>query len=242
MSNLPLATCLCMTYGRPTLLGEAVKCFIDQDYSNKQLLILNDQVGVELVLENCPSNITLINYPARFNSLGEKRNYLKGFGGSNGKDNFYCVWDDDDLYMPYRISQSVELMKNRGYDIVKARSAVMSVNNGQYKVVQNLFHSQACITNDYMSRTRYPDVSVGEDIAFETGARVGSFDIKPIYVYRWGLNIHHLSGIADQKQSWDRSLTFEPYTRLKGRIVIKPEFQKDYWKEIESLKIMKEFS
>ena len=30
----PLASCLCCTYGRPILLGEAVKCFLDQDYEN----------------------------------------------------------------------------------------------------------------------------------------------------------------------------------------------------------------
>ena len=35
MSN-PLVSCLCCTYGRPTLLGEAVKCFLDQDYDRIQ--------------------------------------------------------------------------------------------------------------------------------------------------------------------------------------------------------------
>ncbi len=53
------------------------------------------------------------------------------------------------------------------------------------------------------------------------------------YVYRWGLNIHHLSGITNDEESWEKSLHFEPYTKVDGDVVIKPEFQNDYWKDIE---------
>ena len=42
--SLPFVSCLCCTYGRPILLGEAVKCFLDQDYPNKELIIINDQL------------------------------------------------------------------------------------------------------------------------------------------------------------------------------------------------------
>lgn len=243
MSNLPLVSCLCTTYGRPVLLGEAIKCFADQDYHNKELIVLNDQVGVELVMENYPDNVFIINHPTRFNSLGEKRNFLKKLG----KGEFFCIWDDDDLYAPYRISKSLELMQGGRYDIVKAQSALLSIDNKNYSDVRNLFHSQACITKEYMEKTNYPEISVGEDMAFEKGARIGSIYTRPFYVYRWGncgisSGVHHLSGIADQKQSWNRSLSYEPYTKMNGRVVIKAEFQRDYWKEINALKVMKDFS
>ncbi len=228
----PLVSCLTATYGRPILLGECIKCFLDQDYDNKELIVLNDQQSVELVLDQDYPNIKLLNHPRRFNSLGEKRNYLKMLG--NGE--LFCIWDDDDLYMPWRIRESVRLMKSEGnkYDIIKARLAFMSTHNSSYIVTQNLFHSQACVAKEYMDKTNYPNISVGEDMKFEEKARIGSFDIKPFYIYRWGLGIHHLSGISDQKQSWDKSLIFEPYTKLSGKIIIKPEFQNDYWKAIDS--------
>jgi len=227
----PLVSCLTVTYGRPLLLGEAVKCFLDQDYENKELIILNDQEGVTLKIDDCPDNIKIYNHPTRFNSLGEKRNYLTTL--ANG--DYYCIWDDDDLYTFWRISASVEIFrKNKYVDIVKSKYALMSIDNQNYMMVANLFHSQACIGKKYMDKTEYPNKSVGEDIAFESGARIGSFDLNPYfwYVYRWGLNIHHLSGISDDKASWEKSVGFEPYTKVQGEVIIEPKFENDYWKDI----------
>lgn len=226
----PLVSCLCCTYGRPLLLGEAIKCFIDQDYQNKELIVLNDQVGVELFIENCPSTVKIVNHPTRFNSLGEKRNYLKSLGNGN----FFCIWDDDDLYTPWRISDSVNLMQlSSRYDIIKARESFKSVDNTHYSVVNNPFHSQSIITKDYVAKTQYPSKSVGEDTEFENGARIGYRVMFPNfhYIYRWGMGVHHVSAIEGEKKSWQKSLTFEPY-QMSGRIEVKPLFQKDYWNDI----------
>ena len=227
----PLVSCVCVTYGRPTLLGEAVKCFIDQDYPNKEMIIVNDQEGVTLKLDKPQENIIIHNCSKRFKSLGEKRNHAM----SLAMGDYICIWDDDDLYTPWRITDSVEYMKsNKSLDIIKGQMALMSVHDTNYKIVNNLFHSQAIITKEYVNKTTYLDISVGEDAAYERNARIGSFPIDPLYwyVYRWGLNIHHLSGITDDKRSWARSLEFEPYTKLNGEIEIKPEFQQDHWENI----------
>ena len=57
------AVALCCTYGRPHLLDEVVKCFIDQDYENKELIILNDQKEVHYVTDL--QNISIINHPVQ---------------------------------------------------------------------------------------------------------------------------------------------------------------------------------
>jgi glycosyltransferase involved in cell wall biosynthesis len=222
-----------LTYGRPVLLGEAVKCFIDQDYPNKELIILNDQDGVILYMDDCPENIHIYNLKTRFGSLGEKRNYIKQLAAGE----YFCVWDDDDLYTPFRIRESVEqFQQNPHFDIIKAKDAVLSVNNQNYKIANNLFHSQAIVTKDYMMKTTYPHISTGEDRVFESGAKIYNVDMFPWfwYVYRWGLNVHHVSGIPDEKKSWEKSLTFEPYQKVKGRIKIIPEFKQDYWEDIKN--------
>ena len=236
MNKTPLVSCLCVTYGRPKLLEEAVQCFLEQRYDNKELIILNDQVGVELVLDYDYNNIEIINHPTRFNSLGEKRNYIRKF--ANG--DYFCIWDDDDLYFPYRISESVKFMEeNKDIDIVKPTYALMSTNNTNYSIVKNLFHSQACVRGSCMLNKDYPLISVGEDAKFEEGLKLQSIDIRPgfWYVYRWGncgINggIHHLSGIANEKESWEKSLNFIPYKGLQGKIIIRPSMHHDYWSEI----------
>jgi len=225
----PLVSALCCTYGRPELLGEAIRCFLDQDYPSKELIVLNDQEGVELFLDIPYEEVKIINYPKRFPNLGAKRNFLKGLA----EGEFICVWDDDDIYPPWRISTSVDLMGLcSGCDIVKAKKAIMSTNNKDYQIVENLFHSQAIISREYMDKNSYPAKSVGEDIDFESGANVVSYDVVPIYVYRWGNGVHHLSGLSHDKMSWDRSLEFEPYKQIDGYTRIIPELRKSYWREI----------
>jgi len=232
MSN-PLVSCLCCTYGRPVLLGETVKCFVDQDYQNKELIILNDQKEVKLRIENCPDNIHIYNHPFRFNSLGEKRNYIKTLGHGD----YYCIWDDDDLYVPFRISESVDLIqRNPQYDILKAKNAFISIDNITYKVATNRFHAQAIVTKEYMQKTAYPSKSVGEDNVFERTANVGYIDIFPSFwaILRWGMDIYHISCIQSE-QTWQNVLEYEKYNKLKGEVVVKPEFQKDYWAEMKSV-------
>ena len=226
----PLVSCVCCTYARPVLLGEAVKCFIDQTYSNKELIIVNDQEGVILKLAEKRDDIRIKNIPLRFNSLGGKRNYAM----SLTKGDYVCIWDDDDLYPPWRIKDSVDIMENNNYDIVKGKTALTSTHNKNYKLVSNLFHSQSIITREYVDSHSYLNKSVGEDVDYEMSAKIGSIIVDPFYflVYRWGLGIHHLSGISNDKLSWEKSLSFEPYTQLKGEIVVKPEFTRNHWADI----------
>jgi glycosyltransferase involved in cell wall biosynthesis len=213
-------------------LEETIQCFIDQDYENKELIVLNDQEGVTFKIEDCPTNIHIYNHSTRFTSLGEKRNYIKTL--ANG--DYFCVWDDDDIYTPIRVSKSVELFEENKYvDIVKSKYAFMSINNKNYKVVTNLFHSQACISKEYMDKTQYPHKSVGEDMEFERGAKVESIDTEALlfYVYRWGGNsIHHLSGILDEKKSWDMAFTKASEDGLKGEIILNPHLEMNYWEDI----------
>lgn len=228
----PLVSCLCCTYGRPVLLGEAVKCFLDQDYDNKELIILNDQMGVKLSIDGSPKNVIVYNHETRFSSLGAKRNYIWRLG----KGDYFCIWDDDDLFTPFRIRESLEIIQQHpNYDIVKATDAVMSVNNSGYKWTNNLFHSQSIITKRYIENTPYREISTGEDVEFEKNARIYNAKIFPRfwYVYRWGLGVHHVSGISDQKKTWAKSLEFKPYQEIKGNIIVKPEFKNAYWNDIK---------
>jgi len=232
----PLVTCLCCTFNRPILLGESIKCFLDQDYDNKEMIILNDQEGVNLKLENCPKNIRIINHPKRFNSLGEKRNYLK----SLARGDYCCIWDDDDLSTPFRISESVYFTQQYPeYDIIKPKDAFVSVDNRKYKVATNRFHAQAVIRKSYMDKTNYPLISIGEDNIFERTANIKIIDMFPSFwaVLRWGIkDIYHVSQFPSglEKRSWDYSLELSK-NQLSGEVIIKPEFQKDYWADMKDV-------
>ncbi len=227
----PLISCLCCTFNRPILLGESIKCFLDQDYDNKELIVINDQEGASLRMSPLPDNIQIYNHPKRFNSLGEKRNYLKSL--AHGE--YLCTWDDDDLYSPFRLSESVYFMETyHEPDIIKPQDAFISFDNTNYQVATNRFHSQAVIRKSYMDKTQYPLKSIGEDAVFEKAANIKLIDMFPSFwaIFRYGIkDIYHISQVPSslESESWNNALK---YSNIKGEIMVEAKFQKDYWAEM----------
>lgn len=88
------------TYGRPNYVDEAVIMFVNQDYPAKELVILNDCPGQ--VFRSDRADVRVFNYGTRFATLGEKRNVSIEIA----QGEFIAVWDDDDAYLPWRLSFS----------------------------------------------------------------------------------------------------------------------------------------
>jgi len=231
--DYPLVSCVTPTYGRPHLLGESVKCFLDQDYPNKEMIIINDQAGVSLKINDCPNGIHIWNYQQRFKSLGAKRNELK----NKAKGKYCCLWEDDDLSTFWRLTESVKYLEEHpNIDCVKTHISLMSTNNKDYQICGNNFEGSTCYRMAFLKEHDYNEnESVTMDIHLENQANCKALDVTPGYwmIYRWGLNTHHLSGIKNEQQSWEKSLTFQPFNDIKGEIIVKPEFQRDYWRDIE---------
>ncbi len=132
-ASLPLVACLCPTYGRFSLLREALACFLAQDYPNKQLIILNDAELPIGLFEGVKSgygldeqgtapyealaDVHIINV-LPFTNLGAKRQALleQAVPFCNQADGAelprYCAhWDDDDLYLPWHLSMCVQTLE-----------------------------------------------------------------------------------------------------------------------------------
>ena len=73
MQGLPAVSCICLTYGRPAILAEAIESFLQQDYQGrKELIVLNDYVDQILTFDH--PEVRVINVPKRFRTVGEKMN------------------------------------------------------------------------------------------------------------------------------------------------------------------------
>ncbi|MEZ5942933.1 MAG: NPCBM/NEW2 domain-containing protein [Planctomycetaceae bacterium] len=101
-ANLPLISCVMPTYGRPEFVHESLAMFLAQDYVNKELLIVNDCPGQ--TFEGEFPQVRIINCDERFPTLGEKRN----FAIRQAAGDWIAVWDDDDIYLPWRLSFSMQ--------------------------------------------------------------------------------------------------------------------------------------
>jgi glycosyltransferase involved in cell wall biosynthesis len=108
----PTVSCLMVTHDRLALAKRAIRCFANQTYHNRELVIVTDgtlrfqsalaRFVVELELER----VRIIPVAREGASLGELRNL--SLAAAEG--DIVCQWDDDDCYHPDRIRFQVEHM------------------------------------------------------------------------------------------------------------------------------------
>ena len=101
-SRPPLVSCIMPTYGRADYVAESIEMYLAQDYPEKELIILNDCPGQ--ILEGSFPGVRIVNSPFRWEHLGDKRNAAIELA----KGEYIAVWDDDDVYLPWRLSHSME--------------------------------------------------------------------------------------------------------------------------------------
>jgi len=213
----PLASCVCVTFNRPKLLEELLFCFLQQDYENKELIILNDQPDVKYVYND--PRVKIYNLSNRFPSLGAKREYSKKL--TSGE--YIFITDDDDIYYSNHISKLLgHHVKFPEYDIIANKKRYYSEWNESVELVQvwNMPFNGACISKKYWDNTSFPlDKSCAEDKDFIENAKVLNIDDEePTFHYRWGLDVYHISGLGgDGKESY-RTVTRN--TPIEGNKII----------------------
>jgi ADP-heptose:LPS heptosyltransferase/glycosyltransferase involved in cell wall biosynthesis/SAM-dependent methyltransferase len=108
----PLASCITPTANRRRLLPQAIQYFLRQDYSNKELIIVDDgEDGVSDVVPH-DERIRYIRLPCK-TVLGEKRNRAV----AEARGEIIVHWDDDDWSAPWRLHYQLEELVTNGADI-----------------------------------------------------------------------------------------------------------------------------
>lgn len=236
LGTTPLVSCLCPTYARPQMLREAIWSFLQQDYPNKELVVVNDHPE-PILLDQEYDGVVIHNIPERFPSLGAKRNHVVQVASSD----LLLNWDDDDLYLPWRISEAVKrFLAYPHIGFIKPRHAWRSTHNRDYHIGGSPFHGQAAMRRSLFDQIGgYADMNVGEDLEFERRipARLALRYRAPVselvYLYRWG-NGAHISQFGMDKEgkqsSWDRM------EQLAGQApvgqVVTPGFDRAYWQDL----------
>ncbi|HYF94828.1 MAG TPA: class I SAM-dependent methyltransferase [Symbiobacteriaceae bacterium] len=233
---MPLVSCLCPTYGRPRLLREAIWSFLQQDYPNKELVIVNDHPNA-ISLDRPYPGVVVHNLPARLATMGQKRNETARLA----RGEILLNWDDDDLYLPWRITDTVRhLAAAPDKWVFKATRAWHSTDNGRYHIAHNYFHGQAAMRRTLFDHVGwYPEMNAGEDVVFEAGIpreRWLHFPATPselMYLYRWGNGVTHISELGPDRpgQPSGYEIIARRYGAEAGGVVT-PGFDRDYWRNL----------
>ena len=221
------ASCLCLTYGRPHLLEEALHSFLIQDYAGpKELIVVNDHPDQTLVFEH--PDVTVVNLPRRLRTLGEKRNLSVALA----KYDHLLVWDDDDIYLPWRITETMKTLPTDHF--YKCPNAWV-MNDGRItELGYNLFHSGSAFDRWLFERVGgYTLMNGGEDADIElrfqhVTENPGEFwkhTILPrdrvYYIYRWSHGSYHTTGVTDVA-------SIVPTVASTGRVELRPTWRHPY--------------
>jgi glycosyltransferase involved in cell wall biosynthesis len=248
MENQPAVSCICLTYGRPQVLEEAIYSFLLQDYGGrKELIVLNDYAGQTLYFDH--SEVQVINCPKRFRTVGEKMNAAVALASHD----LLFVWDDDDIYLPHRLRFSVECFdKQKGF--FKPEQAWLWKRGELSGPFVNLFHVGSCWSRQLFDGIRgYPAEGTGYDLVFEERlAKHFPGSIKPYaispaeiyYIYRWGgTGSYHMSAFgyyrAGGNVGHDKVEAFVQQGASRGEIPqgdipLQPHWKTDYRQLVSS--------
>jgi glycosyltransferase involved in cell wall biosynthesis len=108
----PTISCLTVTLNRLVLLKEAIQCFCEQTYSNRELIIVTDgapqyrQAIDDYLCWLGRNDIRLVYLDEAGHSLGALRNVSL----DAARGDIVCQWDDDDLNHPQRLELQFEHM------------------------------------------------------------------------------------------------------------------------------------
>jgi glycosyltransferase involved in cell wall biosynthesis len=241
-ASLPLVSCICPTYNRPPryqhLLEEAIASFLRQDYPNKELIVINDCPGQELICDE--PGVRVVNVHERFPSIGDKQNAAVGLA----RGELIAPWDDDDISLPWRLSLSVERLGDADY--FNPRCYWFLDNEGLH-----FDHSMGYANNASLFRRAafegvggYPSVSSGADAALDAAfSGLAHAAVDPLrgdkeltrsewfYIYRWGVSPVHMSGSG--VEDFYREVGKLPV--VEGRFHLSPHWRRDYVAETRRL-------
>ena len=229
-----LISAITVTCGRTASLQEAIACFLEQDYADRQHVILN----------TCPQQTLyapfakIINLSERPKSLGEARNIA--IEAADGE--FILTADDDDLFRSNHFSTYAKHLED-GIDWLWAQKQLYVEGWKGQRITHG-----TCVTVGFRKSAwkkigGYPHITVGEDRIFIQklvarchGLRMALEDRDVTMLYHWGQGsyIHHTSGLGDDQPG--RPSAYDRYwnnlqERIKrgeeptGEIMLRPGFK-----------------
>src|ERR1700752_425901 len=114
----PLVSCIMPTYDRRGFISQALQQFLQQDYPNRELIIVDDGSDAIGDLAENLAGVRYLRLPSR-KSIGAKRN----LACQQARGEIIAHWDDDDWYSSDRLRYQVMPIITGGADITGLENA-----------------------------------------------------------------------------------------------------------------------
>jgi glycosyltransferase involved in cell wall biosynthesis len=224
----PLVSCIMPTFNRRRYISQALQTFQQQDYPNRELIIVDDGSDSIEDLVTATANIRYLRLSRR-TSIGAKRN----LACRHARGEIIAHWDDDDWYSPDRLRYQATPIIQGQADLTGLENAfVLQLPEGDFWGVDAHLHQRLFVGNVHggtlvyrkelwTKGLRYPAVNLAEDAslifrAMRMGKRLMRLSNPGVFVYvRHGGNAwrEFAPGTFIDPQGWQRiacPLNFPP--------------------------------
>jgi len=194
--NQPLVSCIMPTANRQKFLPFAIDYFLQQDYSNAELIIIDD--GNQSSSSIIPDNPKIkYFYSEPLGTIGLKRNYAC----EKAQGEIIMHWDDDDWYAADWISRQVDALSNSGADITGLNRVVFyspSVDKRWMYEDTDMEKPWLCGATMAYKKTFWQshpfiDIQVGEDYDFVWNSKAKTFALDYMQGFTAILHAHNTS-------------------------------------------------
>ena len=209
------------TYNRQSFLNKAIQSFLDQDYDNKEMIVVNDGGSIP----NVPEGIILYNIEHGNQSIAQN------YGIEHSTGDLICTLDDDDLLAPHSLKNRAEQFSDDSIDVIWT-GAIDIWENGQHKdnhpVVfeQDILNRDQIFINSMMFRRSIiekigywfnSELTSNEDWEFKIRC-LHECNCKPIDIYSVMHRVHPAMRSTAHRQSGElvkNELLFKEKLKLK---------------------------
>ena len=214
MEDLKVSCVMC-TYGRFETVRQSATFWKYQDYDNKELIIFNTapvHMHLDQSLHDC--NIIVINQqnetgtPNSYKSLGKVREDSLQYATGD----IYICWDDDDMFLPWHMSQGMKKLNEHGSRGWKPEHSYFSQNGGQtYKYAGNSMEASILVDINEVRKYGFHYESGSEHLKWLDpmlkAKDVVIESVRPLesYAYVWGSKIapHKTSGDINNPDNFE---------------------------------------
>jgi hypothetical protein len=228
-------SCVCCTYGRFGFVRRSLACWLNQDYADAELIVFNT-AEEPLVLDDAlhARGVRLINQSRDtvdglpYASLGAVRRDAL----AHAHGDVYVCWDDDDLYLPWHLSQGMAHLERCGRGAWMPAQSYFSNDGGRtYQLARNAFEASVLVRIEHLHRYGFDVGKSGAEhltwrMTMVAEGELSEHDeVTPFesYAYVWGEPGHKLSGEIDRPDNFDRHRAQS--TDFGGGETLRPESQ-----------------